>query len=260
MRIENQNISAIQQKKSVHKKDIRIPIEKLCPPSSNKANSNIAYIETRENYGLKKIIFSKPLHVSDALNTLANTNIPLLKERLLYKMHTEETMSEMANDLKNIKTLEKEKVTKLYSAGAFALVFETKDGKILKITQHNHFPHGRKPAWFDLPILKQGKHNYTHYYLEEKADQSNLSQDELRQLVKSIKNKGYTMKDYLLRFSYENEADDIEETIKTEQFGRASDGKIYLIDPGCAIAPPKHFFNPKTIKDKIWKMFNEKYE
>ena len=111
MKIENKYNTPIKQNKSVQK-DIRIPIEKLCPPNSNKANSNIAYIETKKNYGLKKIIFTKPLHVSDALNTLANTNIPLLKERLLYQMHTEESMSEMAQDLKNIKSLEREKVTK----------------------------------------------------------------------------------------------------------------------------------------------------
>ena len=53
---------------------------------------------------------------------------------------------------------------------------------------------------------------------------------------------GYKMKDYLLHYTPEN----VDETIRTDQFGRAGNGKIYLIDPGCAI-PSKELHNTDSL-------------
>ena len=82
----------------------------------------------------------------------------------------------------------------------------------------------------------------TYYYLQEKITQDDLAQDELRSFVKNIKKQGYKMKDYLLHYTPEN----VDETIRTDQFGRAGNGKIYLIDPGCAI-PSKELHNTDSL-------------
>lgn len=198
-----------------------------------------------------RIIFKKPVTVTEALDSILNTPKAAIKKRLLSKLHTEEALYAMKVDLERIKGLKDIKIKQLYGMGVYALAFETTDGKILKISGKSHFPGNRKPASFDLPILKSGKSGYTYYYLEEKVSQGDLTQEELRKFVKGIKAKGYTMKDYLIHINLDG-SDDV---IKEEQFGRAKDGKIYLIDPDCAIEPPKHFFNPKTIKEKIKNFF-----
>ena len=105
---------------------------------------------------------------------------------------------------------------------------------MLKITEGEHFPYGRKPADFDLPVIKSGKispNDRLYYYLEEKVRQDNLEDAEIVKLIQYIQSKGYSMRDYLKDFA---EPDAPHAEIKQKQFGRASDGKIYLIDPGCA--------------------------
>ena len=125
------------------------------------------------------------------------------------------------------------KIKSLLSMGCTALVFETADGRILKVSPYNHFPDGRKPDDFDLPAFS-GKSGYTHYYLQEKVSQENLSQSELREFVESIEKRGYYLHDYTIKKVDSGNVIEAAEEINPAQFGRAKNGKIYLIDPECA--------------------------
>lgn len=205
------------------------------------------FVKKDERNNLKGITFSKPESISSALLKLADTKDEYIQSELFCKsLHSPEEFTKMSIDLKNIKELENIKIKSLHGIGAFALAFETTDGLILKVCEYNHFKNNRKPAFFDLPIIKKGKSGYTYYYLEEKVSQDNISEQEIRVLIKEIKKRGYTLRDYLLKFSFANNEN---AAIKKEQFGRAKNGKIYLIDPGCAIEPHKDFFDIKRIKD-----------
>ena len=204
-----------------------------------------------KTHKLKQVNFKHPLHVSDALDSIVKSNNYSLQEKFLKVFHPISELKEFSSDLKNISELSCYKVKSLFGLGSFALVFETEDNKVLKITGFNHYPNNRKPDFFDLPIFKHGVSGNTHYYIEEKVSQDNLPQGELRALVKAIKDKGYRLSDYLLHY----DDSDKELTIRTCQFGRAKNGKIYLIDPGCAIAPPKSFFDLKRLKNLLSRKF-----
>lgn len=211
---------------------------------------NIAFVKTTKNNHLKSIIFKRPTKVKDIFYELSLTKDTFIYDELLKNLHSPEDLEQIAIELESSK-IGNTKVKSLIGIGAFALVFETEDGDILKITDVNHFPQNRKQDDFDLPIKQKGKIKNCYYYFEEKISQDNLSQKELKQLVKYIKDKGYKMRDYLVHYDEDNP----DAIIKTTQFGRTKDGKIYLIDPGCAIAPPKEFFNIKRIKNKLKEKF-----
>ena len=211
---------------------------------------NIAFVKTTKNNHLKSIIFKRPTKVKDIFYELSLTKDTFIYDELLKNLHSPEDLEQIAIELESSK-IGNTKVKSLIGIGAFALVFETEDGDILKITDVNHFPQNRKPDDFDLPIKQKGKIKNCYYYFEEKISQDNLSQKELKQLVKYIKDKGYKMRDYLVHYDEDNP----DAIIKTTQFGRTKDGKIYLIDPGGAIAPPKEFFNIKRIKNKLKEKF-----
>ena len=123
------------------------------------------------------------------------------------------------------------KVKSLFAMGCSALVFETEDGDIIKLTPHNHFPDGRKQEFFDLPCRKKGKSDNTYFYVQEKAVQDNITVEEIENLVKKIENQGYYMQDYIRSCIIEKSNNEI----RKEQFGRTKDGTVYLIDPGCAV-------------------------
>ena len=211
------------------------------------SDSNIAYTEIGSCNRLKTVIFKKPLSPAKAILTIAHSSDKKISDALVYSLQPPYELEEMAIDLNSCDNLENIRIRKLVGMGAFATAFETTDGKILKVTAGNHFPNRRKPAFFDLPIIKHGKTGRTYYYLEEKVTQDNLTQEELRKFVRKIKDRGYTLRDYLVHYG------DIEDesTIRIDQFGKTKDGKIYLIDPGCAIPPKKEFFNIKRLKNKI---------
>ncbi len=213
----------------------------------------------KKNNQLKSIEFNQTMPISEAMNKISNSNQDLLDEFLL-KLHSQKELQGIAQ-LLSTNSIGKTKVKGLVGMGAFAMSFLTEDGKILKITDIEHFPNNRKPADFDIPIIKQGKigtkqHHY-YYYIEEFATQNNLTQKEIHELVKHIKSLGYKMKDYLTHYDESSKTT----SFRTEQFGRAKDGKIYLIDPGCAVETPlvytgnknfsfKHLLNKITKKIK----------
>ena len=178
---------------------------------------------------LQKVEFTKSLSISKAIESLIMPKDRNLQNILASEFHTFEELATIWEDLQKMPQIMNKKVVSLNGIGLHALAFETEDGKILKITDMNHFPDGRKPAFFDLPILESGSHNHTHYYLEEKVSFNNSSK-ELFALVDKIKQAGYEMKDYLMKNS----------EIKFWQFGKTAGGELYLIDPGCAVEPVKY--------------------
>ena len=252
-------ISAIDKNVFINKSSVIAFNGKIYRPYVNENNdcfvhqdSNIFNYQLDEKtHRLKQVNFKYPLHISEALDSIVKSNNSSLQEKFLNLFHPISELKEFSSDLKNISELSCYKVKSLFGLGSFALVFETEDNKVLKITGFNHYPNNRKPDFFDLPIFKHGVSGNTHYYIEEKVSQDNLSQSELRTFIRAIKDKGYRLVDYLLHY----DDSDKELTIRTCQFGRAKNGKIYLIDPGCAIAPPKSFFDLKRLKNLLSRKF-----
>lgn len=112
------------------------------------------------------------------------------------------------------------KIKKFIMQGSRAIVFETDDNKILKLTKGNHFPLNRPAEDFDVPIYEKGKIGKIHYYLEEELYQHGLSEPFVDTIKERIKNKGYRTFDIF--------DGDI------NQIGLSKDGKLYLLDPECA--------------------------
>lgn len=200
----------------------------------NFLHQNIKTIKKDKNNHLKSIDFNHPIAVSEALYDLSETNSEYISYEMLRKLHTTEQLYDISRTLKNAGEIGKIKVKSLAGIGTYALAFEMDDEKILKLTDIEHFTNGRKPADFELPIIKSGKmmgYRQYYYYIEEKVTQHNITQEEIRTLVKHIKQLGYEMTDHLI-----SGVDGSPNAIyKIEQFGRAKDGKVYLIDPRCVI-------------------------
>ena len=224
----------------------------LTPPQDEFISSYISKVITNEKGKLKAIIYKTPLPFLKIFKNMENPKDVFAKERFYTHLHSEEEIRRISEALKYNKEIGSTAVKALIGFGAFAFAFETEDGLVLKITEGEHFPYGRKPADFDLPVIKCGKispNDRLYYYLEEKVRQDNLEDVEIVKLIRYIKSKGYSMRDYLKDFA---EPDDPHAEIKQKQFGRAPDGKIYLIDPGCAYLQTEEktgFF--KRILEKI---------
>lgn len=129
------------------------------------------------------------------------------------------------------KNLASTPITDFISQGSSAIVFETENGQVLKLTEGNHYPLGRSQENFDVPIYKQGKIKNIHYYFEEKLMQHDMPDGFVEIMKDMIKAKGY--KPYDLELG------------STHQIGLSSSGKLYLVDPECA----RH----KTIFHAFWK-------
>lgn len=111
-------------------------------------------------------------------------------------------------------------VTKYLCKGSSAFVFDTPDGKILKLTLGNHFPMNRPAESFDVPVYEHIKSGKVHCYLEEKLYQHGLSDGFVEIVKENIRKKGYRTYDI-----YDGDIN---------QIGISKDGKLYLLDPECA--------------------------
>lgn len=112
------------------------------------------------------------------------------------------------------------KVKRYITSGSSAVVFETEDGDVLKLTKGNHFPMNRPHESFDVPILKQGQIGNTRFYLEEKLSQHGLSEGFVQIMKDKIKSAGYRCSDL-------GDCD-------IHQIGMSKKGQLYLLDPECA--------------------------
>ena len=158
---------------------------------------------------IDKIYFHKPTSLKDISNFLLNPN--RMREHCFGDNEIRAMRESKFADTK---------ITQLVGNGANAFAFLMEDGRVLKITNCNHFR--RKHEDFDIPVYEKGNlpnkyFNDLHYYIEQYANPENVSEDEIKEVVERIKKKGYATVD-----------------ISPRQFGKASDGKVYLLDPECA--------------------------
>jgi len=194
---------------------------------------HISYVEKIEknNFGgIESIQYKYPLPVANVFKNMACKQDPFMEARFLAHLHSPEEIKEISNILAKNPEIGNINVKALIGLGTFAYVFETENGLALKIVQGAHFPDKRPPADFDFPIIKSGKiaqNSIYYYFLEEIARQDNLKDSEIFDLIKHIQAQGYSIVDY---YSSNNA-----KIFNHKQFGRASDGKVYLLDPGCAI-------------------------
>ncbi len=151
-------------------------------------------------------IFNEPVTLKDALH----------KIKQKYPLYPDIFEKEISKD----SALALQKVKTFLCSGASALVFETFDGRILKLTHGNHFPMNRPIESFDVPVYKKGRIGKVYYYIEEKLYQHGLS-DGFTEIVKDmIRHEGYRTSDM-----YDG---------ATHQIGISKDGRLYLLDPECA--------------------------
>lgn len=112
------------------------------------------------------------------------------------------------------------KVVGLAGYGSVAAAFETADGRILKLTDGNHFPMNRPVEKFDAPIYLKGHGGKTYYYLEEKLYNHNLPVYFVDMIKEMILGSGYRASDLFYG--------------DTHQLGMGKNGKLYLADAECA--------------------------
>lgn len=156
------------------------------------------------------------------VTTIRTTNISPQKLKTVLK-HINDKDKNIDIFIKAIKKneyLANKKVTGYVNKGSAAIVFETSDGKILKLTEGNHFPLNRPQEEFDVPIYEKGKIGNIHYYIEEKLYQHGLSTPFVEEIKERIKKRGYKTFDI-----YDTD---------TNQIGLSKEGKLYLLDPECA--------------------------
>ena len=136
-------------------------------------------------------------------------------------------------DLANVKNFLNKKVIGLIGFGRNSMAFETPSGKVIKLTQGNHFPLNRPLQEFDVPVYQKGHFNKTYYYIEEKLYQHALSRQFVVNMMEKIKENGFKPFDM-------SSAD-------FHQIGISKAGKLYLADPECA--------EYKTIFHAVWDKF-----
>ena len=170
-----------------------------------------------------------------------NKNTPnTLKATLENLKNTNQNIDIFIKAVSNNEKLSNIKIKNFLAQGSSAIVFETEDNRILKLTKGNHFPLNRPPEEFDVPILKKGKIGEIHYYIEEKLYQHGFSEPFVEEIKAKIKNKGYKTFDI-----YDGDIN---------QIGLSKDGKLYLLDPECA--KYKTIFH--AIFDKLKKFISKK--
>ncbi len=151
------------------------------------------------------------------------TLLQALNERKNYEHRfivPDEKFDYFEKEIKKDKELASMPVKKYVAKGSSAVVFETPDGNILKLTEGSHFPLKRPIEEFDVPIYKMGKVGGVRYYIEEKLYQHGLSDGFVLEIMDIIKSKGYKPSDL--------------DSFDVHQIGISKDGHLYLLDPECA--------------------------
>ena len=201
-------------------------------------HGNIKIVKDSEG-SVKHIIYEQPTVFPEAFDDLINSD-EFCSDCNNYKLHARREMKRALKEIKRSDTLQKIKIKALQGYGQKAYAFMSEDGDIIKITNGDHFA-GRTPDVFDLPIKQAGRiipKGKFYYYIEEKVSQENITQEELKGFIKTIKGLGYDL------FDYKNSDVDLPFiSININQFGKTRNGQLYLIDPECAFK--------KTSKNKF---------
>ncbi len=181
-------------------------------------------------YRINSIKFDTPMPLGKAINEICS-NEAMTESLSEYRYFSNKILKQIKKDLSGNNNIKDTPVTGMIDFGQTAMVFETTDGDVLKITSREHFL-GRKPQDFDIPIKSHSKlspKSFCHYYLEEKVSK-NFSHDEADNLKNTITNKGYKIIDF-----------------RYAQIGKTKDGKMVLLDPECAR------------KNNIWGLLVQKF-
>ncbi len=161
------------------------------------------------------------LHSKTIIETLQDEKANLLsrKNQLGYVNMARDIDYYIKNICKDTELAET-KINRKIGEGSSAIVYETEDGDVLKLTRNNHFPLRRPHEDFDVPIKKQGKSGKVYYYFEEKLYQHNLNTGFVNQIKDMIAKKGYKTWDL--------------GGYGIHQIGLSESGQLYLLDPECA--------------------------
>ncbi len=146
--------------------------------------------------------------------------IPLRKALQKLRQNGENFADIFIKNVSKDDSLASQNVKSYLNRGSSAIIFETPDGKILKLTDGNHFPLNRPHESFDVPVYKQGHIGNVYYYFEEKLYQHGLSEGFVGQIKENIRKKGYRT------FDINN--------IDIHQIGLSKEGNLYLLDAECA--------------------------
>ncbi len=185
---------------------------------NKKYNRKCAPVLDKTNTGMLLITYSRPVTLKQALLDTIET-----KELECGLAGEKDIVSRFIKDLsrkKDTNKILKRKVTKLSGYGTSAMVFDTADGKVIKLTNGNHFPLNRPIEIFDVPVYLHGKSRKTHFYVEEKLFQHDMPVYWVNTVKDMIKSAGYKAYDF---FDYD-----------THQIGISKNGRLYLLDPECA--------------------------
>lgn len=154
-------------------------------------------------------------------------NIPLIEALKQFQQEerklnpcSETSLDVFISNISKDKKLASFKVSSYVNRGSSAIVFETPEGDILKLSHGNHFPLNRPHASFDVPIKKQGKAGSIFYYIEEKMYQHGISEGFVQIVKDMIKKEGYRVYDMY--------------DFDIHQIGISDKGQLYLLDPECA--------------------------
>lgn len=175
-------------------------------------------------YTSSELRYKKPITLISALK---NQN-RIEQKRANYDF--ELNIDEFVKDVSKSRELANTEVSGYIGKGTSAIVFETPEGKVLKLTRGNHFPMNRPQQSFDVPIYAKGKIGKIYFYLEEKLNQRGLGEGFVQIMRDMIKNSGFKPQDM-----YDGDI---------FQIGLSKEGRLYLLDPECA--------KYKTIFHAIW--------
>ncbi len=186
----------------------------------NRTNNNSRSIKLVYNSEMRYITgfeYRRPVKLKKALYDVISQKE--LKEGIVGE---KVTIQRFLKDLqeKQVQKILERKVVSLRGYGSSAVAFETADGKIIKLTDGNHFPLNRPHAIFDVPVFKRGNSGSTYFYIEEKLYQHNMPLYWVETVKDMIKSDGYRAVDIY--------------DCDTHQIGISQNGRVYLVDPECA--------------------------
>ena len=198
------------------------------PQNTLKRPTEFGTVSYLKDNSFEELRFKKPLTLAQALDTVQNADdkYHLCRYGVVKSGFTlNEFKESFEMRFKNMK------FTGFLGSGYSALALENQDGNIVKLCTDDHFAMRNKTEDFDAQVLKKGtiKKQY-FYYIQKKYSKKGITQKDVDLMEKKILSKGYIANDL-----YEG------------QIGKDKDGKIYLIDPECAVDPAKKAeINEKT--------------
>lgn len=158
------------------------------------------------------IVADNPMPIVDFLKELSKTKH--FKDKANTNMLNKYSKAISGSSIQEIE------IKQMVGYGSSAIAFETKDGKILKLTSENHFPLNRPVEDFDAQVFAKGKRKGVYYYLVEKCLPCETGSGFVRIMKEKIHSKGYKANDF-------GEYDDF-------QIGFNEKGELKLLDPECA--------------------------